>query len=100
MKGAEETMKKIIALLALIATACTSCQYIQPGIYQETGTAANETSFIINDQIYRIYADRLQPGETYIIILSDNGTISNLQDDEILNYYDLETWELMKLEKE
>ena len=93
-------MKKIIALLALIATACTSCQYIEPGIYQETGTAASETSFNINGEIYKIYADRLQPGETYIIILSDNGTPFYIQDDEILNYYDLETWELMKLEKE
>lgn len=93
-------MKKIFALLALIATACTSCQYIQPGIYQETGTAASETSFIINDQVYRIYADRLQPGETYIIILSDNDTPFYIEDDEILNYYDLETWELMHMTKE
>lgn len=90
-------MKKIIALLALIATACTSCQYIQPGIYQAVGQAASETSFIINNQVYRIYADRLQPGETYIIILSDNGSLLNIQDDEILNYYDLETWELMHM---
>lgn len=93
-------MKKIIALLALIATACTSCQYIQPGIYQETGTAASETSFNINDQIYKIYADRLQPGETYIIILSDNSSPFYIYDDEILNYYDLETWELMHMTKE
>lgn len=89
-------MKKIIALLALIATACTSCQYIEPGIYQETGTAASETSFIINNNIYEIYADRLQQSETYIIILSDNNTPFYIYDDEILNYYDLETWELMK----
>lgn len=93
-------MKKIIALLALIATACTSCQYIQPGIYQETGTAASETSFIINDNIYEIYADRLQQSETYIIILSDNSTPFYIYDDEILNYYDLETWELMHMTKE
>lgn len=93
-------MKKIIALLALIATACTSCQYIQPGIYQETGTAASDTSFNINGEIFEIYADRLQPGETYIIILSDDGTPFYIEDDEILNYYDLETWELIKLEKE
>lgn len=93
-------MKKIIALLALIATACTSCQYIQPGIYQETGTAASETSFNINGEIFEIYADRLQPGETYIIILSDNTSPLNPVDDEILNYYDLEVYELMKLEKE
>lgn len=93
-------MKKIIALLALIATACTSCQYIQPGIYQETGTAASETSFNINGEIFEIYADRLQPGETYIIILSDDNTPLNPVDDEILNYYDLEVYELMKLEKE
>ena len=93
-------MKKIIALLALITTACTSCRYIQPGIYQGTGTAANETSFNINGEIFEIYADRLQPGETYIIILSDNGTPFNIKDDEILNYYDLETWELMHMIKE
>ncbi len=92
-------MKKIFALIATIATAAalTSCQYIQPGIYQETGTAAGETSFNINGEIYEIYADRLQPGETYIIILSDNGSMLNIQDDEILNYYDLETWELMHM---
>lgn len=93
-------MKKIIALLALIATACTSCQYIQPGIYQETGMAASNTSFNINGEIFEIYADRLQPGETYIIILSDDNTPLNPVDDEILNYYDLEVYELMKLEKE
>ena len=93
-------MKKIIALLALIATACTSCHYIEPGIYQETGTAASETSFIINDNVYEIYADRLQQSETYIIILSDNGTPFYIVDDEILNYYDLETWELMHITKE
>lgn len=93
-------MKKIIVLLALIATACTSCTYIQPGIYQKTGTAASETSFNIDGEIFEIYADRLQQSETYIIILSDNGSPFNIYDDEILNYYDLETWELMKLEKE
>lgn len=95
-------MKKILALIATIATAAalTSCHYIQPGIYQETGTAANETSFIVNDNIYEIYADRLQPGETYIIILSDDNTPFNPVDDEILNYYDLETWELMHMTKE
>lgn len=91
-------MKKIIALLALIATACTSCRYIEPGIYQETGTAASDTSFNINGEIFEIYADRLQPGETYIIILSDNDTSFYIEDDEILNYYDLETWELMHME--
>lgn len=89
-------MKKIIVLLALIATACTSCHYIQPGIYQETGTAASATAFNINGELYNIYEDILQQSETYIIILSDNGTPFNPVDDEILNYYDLETWELMK----
>lgn len=89
-------MKKIIVLLALIATACTSCHYIQPGIYQETGTAASATSFNINGEIYNIYDDVLQQSETYIIILSDNASPFNPVDDEILNYYDLETWELMK----
>ena len=92
-------MKKIIALLALIATACTSCHYIEPGIYQATGTAASATSFNISGEIYEIYDDILQPGETYIIILNDDNTPFNPVDDEILNYYDLETWELMKLEK-
>lgn len=94
-------MKKIIALIATLgtlATACTSCQCIEPGVYQETGTAASETSFIINDNVYEIYADHLQPGETYIIILSDNGSPFYIVDDEILNYYDLETWELMHME--
>ena len=93
-------MKKIItfiATLGALATACTSCHYIEPGIYQETGTAASETSFIINDNVYEIYADRLQQSETYIIILSDNGTPFYIVDDEILNYYDLETWELMHM---
>ena len=90
-------MKKIIATLAALATAIltTSCTYIKPGIYQTTGTAASATEFIINDNVYAIYDDVLQPGETYIIILSDNDTILNIEDDEILNYYDLETWELM-----
>lgn len=91
-------MKKIIATLAAIATAITltSCRaYTADGIYQTTGTAASTTEFIINDNAYAIYDDTLQPGETYIIILSDNDTMLNVEDDEILNYYDLETWELM-----
>lgn len=96
-------MKKIIAFIATIgalATACTSCHYIEPGIYQETGTAETKTSFNINGEIFEIYADQLQTGETYIIILSDNSTPFYIQDDEILNYYDLETWELMHMIKE
>ena len=93
-------MKKIIALIALIATACTSCTYIQPGIYQTEGTAESATSFNINGEIYNIYDDVLQQSETYIIILSDNSTPFNIYDDEILNYYDMEVYELMKLEKE
>lgn len=95
-------MKKIIALIATIATAATmtSCHYIKPGIYETMGTAASATSFNIDGEIYEIYDDILQQSETYIIILSDNGTPFNIYDDEILNYYDLETWELMKLEKE
>lgn len=93
-------MKKIIVLLALIATACTSCHYIQPGIYQETGTAASATAFNINGELYNIYDDVLQQSETYIIILSDNNTPFYIYDDEILNYYDLEVYELMKFEKE
>ena len=95
-------MKKIIALIATIATAAplTSCHYIEPGIYETMGTAASETSFIINDNVYAIYDDVLQQSETYIIILSDNGTPFNIYDDEILNYYDMEVYELMKFEKE
>ena len=96
-------MKKIIAFIATLgalATACTSCHYIEPGIYQETGTAASETSFNINGEIFEIYADRLQQSETYIIILSDNGSPFYIYDDEILNYYNLETWELMHMTKE
>lgn len=95
-------MKKILALIATIATAATltSCHYIEPGIYQETGTAETKTSFNINDEIFEIYADQLQTGETYIIILSDNNTPFYIYDDEILNYYDLEVYELMKFEKE
>lgn len=96
-------MKKIIAFIATLgtlATACTSCHYIEPGIYQETGTAASATTFNINGEIFEIYADQLQTGETYIIILSDNNTPFYIYDDEILNYYDMEVYELMKLEKE
>lgn len=95
-------MKKIFAFIAAIATAAalTSCHYIEPGIYQATGTAASATSFNIDGEIYNIYDDVLQQSETYIVILSDNGTPFNIYDDEILNYYDMEVYELMKLEKE
>ena len=95
-------MKKIIALIATIATAATltSCHYIDTGIYETMGTAASATSFNINGEIYEIYDDVLQQSETYIIILSDNGTPFNIYDDEILNYYDMEVYELMKFEKE
>lgn len=91
-------MKKIIALIATIATAATltACRYTNPGIYETMGTAESVTSFNINGEIYEIYNDILQQSETYIIILSDNNTPFNIYDDEILNYYDLETWELMK----
>lgn len=92
-------MKKIIALIATIATAATltSCRYIDTGIYETMGTAETKTSFNISGEIYEIYDDVLQQSETYIIILSDNGTPFNIYDDEILNYYDLETWELMHM---
>lgn len=92
-------MKKIIALIATIATAATltSCRYIEPGIYETMGTAETKTSFNIDGEIYNIYDDILQQSETYIIILSDNGTPFNIIDDEILNYYDMETWELMHM---
>ena len=95
-------MKKIIALIATIATAATltSCHYIEPGIYQTEGTATDTTTVNINGELYTIYDDILQPGETYIIILSDDNTPFNPVDDEILNYYDMEVYELMKLEKE
>lgn len=95
-------MKKILTLIAAIATAATmtSCQYIEPGIYETMGTAETPTAFNISGEIYEIYDDVLQPGETYIIILSDNASPFNPVDDEILNYYDLEVYELMKLEKE
>lgn len=95
-------MKKIIALIATIATAATltSCHYIEPGIYETMGTAETKTSFNISGEIYEIYDDVLQQSETYIIILSDNGTPFNIYDDEILNYYDMEVYELMKFEKE
>ena len=95
-------MKKIIALIATIATAATltSCHYIDTGIYETMGTATDTTTFNIDGELYSIYDDTLQPGETYIIILSDNGTPFNIYDDEILNYYDMEVYELMKLEKE
>lgn len=94
-------MKKIIALIATIATAATltSCRYIEPGIYETMGTAETKTSFNIDGEIYNIYDDILQQSETYIIILSDNGTPFNIIDDEILNYYDMEVYELMKFEK-
>jgi hypothetical protein len=95
-------MKKILTLIAAIATAATltSCHYIKPGIYETVGTAASATTFNINGEIFEIYADRLQQSETYIIILSDNGTPFNIYDDEILNYCDMEVYELMKFEKE
>ena len=96
-------MKKILATMitaAALATLTTSCKYIDTGIYETMGTAETKTSFNINGEIYEIYDDVLQPGETYYIILSDNASPLNPVDDEILNYYDLEVYELMKLEKE
>ena len=92
-------MKKILTTLITViitATLTTSCRYIDSGIYETTGTAASPTTFNIDGELYSIYDDTLQQGEIYIIILSDNASPFNPVDDEILNYYDLETWELMK----
>lgn len=88
-------MKKILAGMAIalaIAGGCTGCTN-QYGIHETVGVAVTGTAFNIEGDIFEIYDDELIAGETYMIIIDGKDTPSP-EDDEILNYADLETYEL------
>jgi hypothetical protein len=88
-------MKKILVIMAVaLATVggCTGCTN-QYGIHETKGYAVNGTAFNIEGDIFEIYDDVLEAGETYIIT-TDGKDTPFPEDDEILNYMDLETYEL------
>lgn len=84
-------MKKIIALLASIALMTAHTAPATGDGYRETEAVATAADVLTldNGETIRLYnGDRLSIGETYILLLDP------VNDDELLNYWDLETYEL------
>lgn len=85
-------MKKILVIMAVVLATVGGCSNPY-GIHNVEGYAVSEDSFNIGGEIFQIYDDVMEVGETYIITMDGKGTPSP-EDDEILNYEDLETYEL------
>lgn len=91
-------MKRIIALLALASfLAGQNARNAQPAGdgYKELAAVATSADVLTLDdgrQIQLHNGDRLSIGETYILLLDP------VNDDELLNYWDLETYELEHME--
>lgn len=88
-------MKKIIALLASIALMTAHTAPATGDGYREAeavATAADVLTLDDGEQIRLYNGDRLSIGETYILLLDP------VNDDELLNYWDLETYELQHME--
>lgn len=87
-------MKRIIALLALASfLAGQNAKNTPPAGdgYKELAAVATSANVLTLDdgrQIQLHNGDRLSIGETYILLLDP------VNDDELLNYWDLETYEL------
>jgi hypothetical protein len=87
-------MKRIIALLALASfLAGQNAKNTPPAGdgYKELAAVATSADVLTLDdgrQIQLHNGDRLSIGETYILLLDP------VNDDELLNYWDLETYEL------
>ncbi len=91
-------MKRIIALLALASfLAGQNAKNTPPAGdgYKELAAVATSADVLTLDdgeQIRLYNGDRLSIGETYILLLDP------VNDDELLNYWDLETYELEHME--
>jgi hypothetical protein len=91
-------MKRIIALLALASfLAGQNAENTPPAGdgYKELAAVATSADVLTLDdgeQIRLYNGDRLSIGETYILLLDP------VNDDELLNYWDLETYELEHME--
>ena len=84
-------MKKIIAFLASFAIMTAHTAPATSDEYREAeavATAADVLTLDDGEQIRLYNGDRLSIGETYILLLDP------VNDDELLNYWDLETYEL------
>ena len=86
-------MKKILVIMAVVLATVGGCSVNPYGIHNVEGYAVSEDSFNIGGEIFQIYDDVLEIGETYIITIDGKDTPSP-EDDEILNYTDMETYEL------
>ena len=90
-------MKRIIALLALASfLAGQNAKNTPPAGdgYREAEAVATAADVLTldNGETIRLYnGDRLTVGETYILLLDD------LNDGELLNYTDIETYELNRM---
>ena len=84
-------MKKIIAFIASFAIMTAHTAPATSDEYRETeavATAADVLTLDDGEQIRLYNGDRLSIDETYILLLDP------VNDDELLNYWDLETYEL------
>lgn len=90
-------MKRIIALLALASFLAGQNAKNAPRTgdgYREAEAVATAADVLTldNGETIRLYnGDRLTVGETYILLLDD------LNDGELLNYTDIETYELNRM---
>lgn len=87
-------MKKIIALLASIALMTAHTAPATGDGYREVEAVATAADVLTLDdgETIRLYnGDRLSIGETYILLIDD------LNDGELLNYTDIETYELNRM---
>ena len=84
-------MRKLLVIMAVVLATVGGCSV--NGIHKVEGYAVSEDSFNIGGEIFQIYDDVLEVGETYIITIDGKDTVSP-KDDEILDYEDLETYEL------
>ena len=88
-------MKKIIAFIASFAIMTAHTAPATNDEYREAeavATAADVLTLDDGEQIRLYNGDRLSIGETYILLLDP------VNDDELLNYWDLETYELQHME--
>lgn len=89
---------RILVVLAMALVIALSPKGTEPEFMQVWATAEDTTTFLITEgqqegNLYSIYDDELEQGEQYLLTIDDKGT-EDPTDDEILDYIDLETWEL------
>lgn len=86
-------MKKILAFVLACFCSASAASAAGDGYKEIIATAAAPDAFTLPEgSTIQIYNDVLMVNETYIIL------IDVYNDNEILNYFDLETYELMKSE--